>query len=524
MQHNGWLYFSDGAETFVHSTGWSLAHGHIPPAAIGYGWPLLTAPVAGAAGINVLSRAAGARARADARAPPRRAALHVRARRAHRRPRVGYLAALGWIVLPHYADRLFIAGFHGTYYEQFLPQALGLRHDRVPVDGVRARRRLLRRDEHRQPRDGARGARGPLRRLCRRDRPGERAVPPRARRGLRGRAALAAARWRSVVAALPAVATLLLWKHRGLGHVPHVDADVDFHRLELIRLDLRTYFYSDRLIEIAVHRGRDRDRPAGRGRRAPSSRSGSSRTCSCRGSSELGERAHGERFSPAHAGFSGFRGRVRGAAAASSRVSPSGSRSADVPPPARSRLARRGGARRPRLLVPLVVVAALPVARSDVVFDADRHALAPVDGAVRAGRDRERPPRLARVAAGEELARGRLLQRLPQPADGSGGRRSAKRAADCVVRTKSRHDAARLHRRAAPGTLDVPRRRRANSGDEPTGTTCCSSRRRRTSASLAAPRPSRRRATRAARAAARAASSGPRASRSPSSSAGARRG
>ena len=46
-----------------------------------------------------------------------------------------------------------------------------------------------------------------------------------------------------------------LWQYRGLGHVPHVEAAIDPHRLELLRQGFRDAFYSDRLAEAAFAAG-----------------------------------------------------------------------------------------------------------------------------------------------------------------------------------------------------------------------------------------------------------------------------
>ena len=57
------------------------------------------------------------------------------------------------------------------------------------------------------------------------------------------------------VALLPALATVTLWQYRGLGHVPHIHAQIDVHHLQSLRLDFRNAFYSDRLVELAFIAG-----------------------------------------------------------------------------------------------------------------------------------------------------------------------------------------------------------------------------------------------------------------------------
>ena len=52
--HDGWLYYHGGDGTWYYTTAWVLGNGHIPAAVIGYGYPLLIAPIAGIAGSSLL--------------------------------------------------------------------------------------------------------------------------------------------------------------------------------------------------------------------------------------------------------------------------------------------------------------------------------------------------------------------------------------------------------------------------------------------------------------------------------------
>ena len=54
IEHNGWLFTQDGAGTSFWSTAWSLAHGHLPSPLVGFGWPLLLAPLAAIRRANYL--------------------------------------------------------------------------------------------------------------------------------------------------------------------------------------------------------------------------------------------------------------------------------------------------------------------------------------------------------------------------------------------------------------------------------------------------------------------------------------
>ena len=53
--HNGTLYYNGGEATSYYTTSWSLGHGTMPFSEIGYGYPLLTAPIAAFAGASMLA-------------------------------------------------------------------------------------------------------------------------------------------------------------------------------------------------------------------------------------------------------------------------------------------------------------------------------------------------------------------------------------------------------------------------------------------------------------------------------------
>ena len=38
VKHNGWLYYAGGDQLWHYSGAYLLAHGHLPPALVGYGW------------------------------------------------------------------------------------------------------------------------------------------------------------------------------------------------------------------------------------------------------------------------------------------------------------------------------------------------------------------------------------------------------------------------------------------------------------------------------------------------------
>src|SRR5437763_388733 len=55
VRHNDWLFYQGGDQTVFYTDAWSLAHGHIPEAEIGYGWSYLLSPIAAIFGANILS-------------------------------------------------------------------------------------------------------------------------------------------------------------------------------------------------------------------------------------------------------------------------------------------------------------------------------------------------------------------------------------------------------------------------------------------------------------------------------------
>src|SRR2546430_9580880 len=55
VRHNGWLFYQGGDQTVFYTDAWSIGHGHIPEAEIGYGWSYVLSPIAALFGANILS-------------------------------------------------------------------------------------------------------------------------------------------------------------------------------------------------------------------------------------------------------------------------------------------------------------------------------------------------------------------------------------------------------------------------------------------------------------------------------------
>jgi hypothetical protein len=252
--HDGWLFAQDGSGTRFYSTAWSFAHGRLPPALVGYGWPLVTTPLAGIAGMDFLDGLPVlVLLQTVFLLPLALLAVYGIASRIGGRG-FGYFTAAVWVVLPFAVHPLFGSSYHGIYVERMLPDALGLTglgefpssmcvlvaayFALVSIDSGERSDALLA---------------GLVAGLAIAFDPGNvlfLAAPAvgyaLARRPL---PALAFG-----IALLPALVTVALWQYRGLGSV-HLAAAIDPHRLEQLRLDFRSVFYSDRLVELAFLAG-----------------------------------------------------------------------------------------------------------------------------------------------------------------------------------------------------------------------------------------------------------------------------
>jgi hypothetical protein len=255
IEHDRWLFTQDGAGTYFWSTAWSFAHGHLPPPLVGFAWPLLLTPLAAVRGANYLDALPVLLLLQTLVVLPLMVvAVYGVASRIGGRW-LGYLSAAGWILIPYVAVAISSGSYRPAFEGILLPQGLGLTGAGalpgtacVLVAAYFAVAALDSRD------DGHAAIGGVLAGL---------AIAFDAANALflfapaaayavarRGRTALVFA-----AAALPAVVAVALWQYRGLGHVPHVEAAIDPHRLELLRQGFRDAFYSDRLAEAAFAAG-----------------------------------------------------------------------------------------------------------------------------------------------------------------------------------------------------------------------------------------------------------------------------
>ncbi len=126
VRHNGWLFYQGGDQTFFYTSSWVVGHGHIPDAAIGWGWSYILVPVTWAFGASFLNALpAILLIQTVILLPLGLIAVYLIAERIGGRL-LGYISGGLWVALPYAVIPLWDQRYHEKYVEQFLPQALGL--------------------------------------------------------------------------------------------------------------------------------------------------------------------------------------------------------------------------------------------------------------------------------------------------------------------------------------------------------------------------------------------------------------
>jgi hypothetical protein len=124
--HRGWLYYDGGDGTWYYTSAWVLAHGHVPQATIGYGYPLLIAPLTLIGGANLLAGLPFVIIlNAVVLAPIAIVALYGLASAIGGRG-FGYVVTAVWIALPLAAIGYFYETYHVRYVDVTLPAVVGL--------------------------------------------------------------------------------------------------------------------------------------------------------------------------------------------------------------------------------------------------------------------------------------------------------------------------------------------------------------------------------------------------------------
>jgi len=126
VQHNGWLYYAGGDQLWHYTGAYLLAHGHLPPSFVSFGWSVALIPVALVAGPNLVS-ALPAIVLVNTLVLLPVALLCVYGIGARIAGRLfGYWAAALWVALPYLGILFVQIGYHQKYTELTLPQLLGL--------------------------------------------------------------------------------------------------------------------------------------------------------------------------------------------------------------------------------------------------------------------------------------------------------------------------------------------------------------------------------------------------------------
>jgi hypothetical protein len=126
VRHAGWIYYQGGDQLWYYTLGWLLGHGQLTQTQVGYGWPVILAPLARIAGPNLVSALpAIILFNVLILLPLAMLALYGIAARIGGRL-FGYWTLALWIAVPFIGIAYTNVGYHQRYTELLLPQALGL--------------------------------------------------------------------------------------------------------------------------------------------------------------------------------------------------------------------------------------------------------------------------------------------------------------------------------------------------------------------------------------------------------------
>ena len=224
VRHNGWLFYSGGDQLWHYTDAYVLGHRLQPPSYVGYGWSMLLLPLTPFTGANLVS-ALPAIILFNTLVLLPMALLCIYGIAARVGGRLyGYWAAALWIALPYFGILFVEPGYHQKYTELTIPHIVGLTamSDFPSMVGLLISAYLCLRalESGNRLTMGAAGFAAGY----------AIAVKPSSAIFLFGPAVLLLlTRWRTVVPFLlglaPVLATLALWKYRGLGHLGATNAE-----------------------------------------------------------------------------------------------------------------------------------------------------------------------------------------------------------------------------------------------------------------------------------------------------------
>ena len=272
VRHDGWLFYQGGDQIWYWTTSWLLGHGSIPIPRVSYGWPVVELLFVWIAGAGFVSSLPGiVLLQVVILAPIALYCVYDVAARIGGRP-VGYLAALVWTIGPYAAIPLFVQRYHEKYVEQFLPHTLGLTAmaDYPAMVLLLAAAAVAVRAYQGRHLTTAVLA-GLVAGFSCGIKPSNLIWPP-----ILALVLLAAGRWRELfgfgAGIAPALGTLALWKYQGYGYIPafayepparlavgagtllepyHRYVNIDWHHLNINKLQLAEIFFSVRVLEVA---------------------------------------------------------------------------------------------------------------------------------------------------------------------------------------------------------------------------------------------------------------------------------
>ncbi len=279
VRHNGFLYYQGGDQLWYYVSSWVLAHGQIPTAFIGNGWPALLAPISALAGPRLVpALPAIVLLNVLVLAPVALLCIYGIAKR------IGgtlfaYWAVVLWLAVPFIGIKFTDYLYHQRYTELTLPQGFGLTAMAdfpsmvFVLVAVYFGLRVIERPDWIEA-----VAAGLAAGVAVTIKPASAPFLGGLVLGVLYRRRIAGAAW--IVAGIaPALITLTLWKYRGLGYLPlfhsagaarlalgagghlvafnplHHYVKFDWHRLNLNLLAFKEHFWSLRVVEWLVIAG-----------------------------------------------------------------------------------------------------------------------------------------------------------------------------------------------------------------------------------------------------------------------------